>query len=255
MPKKEREWPEPNELVIGKITKVNPFSAFVALEEYPGKEGMVHISEVARKWIKDIREFVKEGQPVVALVLNVEPAKGHIALSLKRVSDHEAEEKLKEYKREAKAEKMLAAAAKKLNVSLDVAYKQVGFKMRKDFGELFRAFQTVQENEAAFSAKGYPAEWIAAIKAVAETALAVKEVKLKGTLELKCPAPDGVEVIKNILTKLPSGITASYISAPKYMLTMKTRDAKTGEKALRSAAEAAIKSIQAAGGSGTFTAG
>jgi len=255
MPKKERPWPEPNELVIGKITKVNPFSAFVALEEYTGKEGMVHISEVARKWIRDIRDFVKEGQPVVALVLNIDSAKGHIALSLKRVSDHEAEEKLKEFKREAKAEKMLAAAAKKMNVSLDVAYKQIGFKMRNDFGEIFRAFQMAQSNEAGLISKGYSKEWVAAIKSVAEVALAVKEVELKGMLELKCSAPDGVDIIKNVLTKLPASITANYISAPNYMLTMKTKDAKAGEKALRSAADALIKNVQTAGGEGSFTAG
>ena len=255
MPKKERPWPEPNELVIGKITKVNPFSAFVALEEYTGKEGMVHISEVARKWIRDIRDFVKEGQPVVALVLNVDSSKGHIALSLKRVSDHEADEKLKEFKREAKAEKMLAAAAKKMNVSLDVAYKQIGFKMRNDFGEIFRAFQMAQSNEATLISKGYSKEWVAAIKSVAETALAVKEVELKGMLELKCSAPDGVDIIKAVLGKLPASITANYISAPKYMLTMKTKDAKAGEKALRSAADAVIKNVQTAGGEGSFTAG
>lgn len=255
MPKKEREWPERGELVIGKISKVNPFSAFVALDEYGGREGMVHISEVARKWIKDIRDFVKPGQSVVAAVLDIDPAKGHIALSLKRVSGHEADEKLKEYKREVKAEKMLAAVAKKMGVSLDVAYRQIGFKLRADFDELFRAFQTATANEAALLGKGYPAEWVAAIKAAAETALAVKEVELKGALELKCNKPDGIDVIKKVLAELPAGIGAVYISAPKYMLTMRTKDAKAGEKVLRAAAEAAIKAIQAAGGEGAFTAG
>ena len=254
MPKKEREWPEIGELVIGKVSKVNPFSAFVVLEEYKGKEGMVHISEVARKWIRDIRTFIKEGQPVVAVVMNVDTAKGHIALSIKRVSDHESDEKLKEYKQEAKADKMLLAAAKTMGVSLDVAYKQIGFKLRNDFDGLFHAFQLAQENESELIEKGYDKKWVAAIKSVAETVLALKEVEIKGMLELKSNSPNGVEIIKKVLTDLPNGITASYISAPNYMLTMITKDAKAGEKTLRSAAEAAVKKMQAAGGEGSFTA-
>ncbi len=255
MPKKERDWPERGELVIGKVSKVNPFSAFVTLDEYPGKEGMIHISEVARKWIRDIRDFVKEGKPVVALVLDVDSAKGHVALSLKRVSDHEADSKLKEYKRDVKAEKMLASAAKKMKVSLDIAYRQIGFKLKSDFGELFRAFQMAQESEDALLSKGYTKEWVTAIRAAAETAMATKEVEIKGTLEIKCPRPDGVDVIKKALSQLPTGISAHYISAPKYVLALNTKEAKVGEKTLRQTAEKIIKNVQAAGGEGNFTAG
>ena len=69
MPRKATPLPQKGELVLGTISRVNPFSVQIALDEYPGKEGSVHIGEVARKWIKDIRDFVKEGQKVVCLVL------------------------------------------------------------------------------------------------------------------------------------------------------------------------------------------
>ena len=78
MPKKG-EWPERREVVIGTVTRVNPYSVFISLEEYGNKEGMVHISEVAGKWVRDIRDFVKVGKKVVALVMNVDLEKQHIA--------------------------------------------------------------------------------------------------------------------------------------------------------------------------------
>lgn len=257
MPRKPTEWPEPGELVIGSISRVNPFSAFVVLGEYPGKEGMVHISEVARKWIKDIRDFVKEGETVVALVLNVDTAKGHIGLSLKRVSEHEAGEKLKEYKREAKAEKMLAAAAKKMGVGLDEAYRQVGFKLRADFGELFKGFQTAVANEQLLLKKDIPANWVAAMKDVGQKSLEVKEAELKVDLELRCPAPDGVEVIRKALGDVAAkwGLSVRYVSAPKYSLVLKTKNAKSGEKQLAEAAEAAVGAVRSAGGEGDFKPG
>ena len=43
---KRRGLPQPGELVIVKISKINPHSAFAYLEEY-GTEGMIHISEVS----------------------------------------------------------------------------------------------------------------------------------------------------------------------------------------------------------------
>src|SRR3989337_2948601 len=144
MPKKPNQWPEKYELVIGKVVRVNPFSAYISLEEYGKKEGMIHISEAARKWIKDIREVLKEGQNVVVQVLVVDQEKKHITLSLKRVNKREAEEKLKEFKREQKAEKMLAQVAKETGLSLEKAYEEIGFKLQEEFGELFKAFQMSQ---------------------------------------------------------------------------------------------------------------
>ena len=97
MVKKAMQWPRRGEVVIGTVRKVNPFSAFVTLEEYGKKEGMIHISEVAGKWVKDIRKFFKEGKKVVVKVMRVDETKKHITLSLKRVNKYESDRKMKEY--------------------------------------------------------------------------------------------------------------------------------------------------------------
>jgi len=42
----QNEYPEEGELVVGTINKVQNFGAFVSLDEYPNKEGFIHISEL-----------------------------------------------------------------------------------------------------------------------------------------------------------------------------------------------------------------
>ncbi len=65
----------------GKVTGITKFGAFVDLGE--GKTGMVHISEVAATYVKEIRDFLQEGQTVKAKVLTV-GEDGKISLSIKR---------------------------------------------------------------------------------------------------------------------------------------------------------------------------
>jgi translation initiation factor 2 subunit 1 len=256
MPRKPREWPERNELVVGTVTRVNPFSAFIALEEYGNKEGMVHISEVAGKWVRDIREFVKVGKKVVARVLRVDERKGYINLSLKRVRKYDAEEKMREFKREQKAERMLESVAKKLNISLDEAYEKIGFKLQEIFGEMFKAFQSslTEHGYKLLIKEGLPKKYVDLIKSVAEEQLQLKEIEVKGEVEIKCYKPDGAKIIKDILlnAKKNYGIEIKYISAPKYRISLTTRDAKTGEKKLKEVGEKIVENIKNFGGEGLF---
>jgi len=256
MPKKLSEWPERGELVIGTVVRVNPYSAFISLEEYGKKEGMIHISEVAGKWVRDIRDFVKVGQKVVSLVMYVDREKNHISLSLKRVKKYDAEEKMREYKRELKGEKMLAQVARKLNMNMNDVYNDIGFKLQDIFGETFKAFQMSMTPQGydLLVRKGISEDWVKTIKAVAEEQMEVKEVSIKGVIELKCFKPDGVEIIKKILkdAKEKYELDIKYISAPRYSIALKTKDAKGGEKKIKEASEEIIKNIEKFDGEGSF---
>ncbi len=68
-------------VIEGKITGITKFGAFVELE--PGTTGMVHISEVANTYVKEIRDHVSEGQTVKVKVLNISND-GKISLSIKK---------------------------------------------------------------------------------------------------------------------------------------------------------------------------
>jgi len=68
----------------GKVTGITNFGAFVELEE--GKTGLVHISEVADSFVKDINDYLKVGDTVVVKVINV-GQDGKIGLSIKKAKD------------------------------------------------------------------------------------------------------------------------------------------------------------------------
>ncbi|MBO8157678.1 MAG: RNA-binding protein S1 [Bacillaceae bacterium] len=69
----------------GKVTGITNFGAFVELPE--GSTGLVHISEVADKYVKDINEHLKVGDQVEVKVINVEKD-GKIGLSIKKAKEN-----------------------------------------------------------------------------------------------------------------------------------------------------------------------
>ena len=68
-------------ILEGKITGLTAFGAFVSLPD--GKSGMVHISEVSTSFVKDIKDFLKEGQIVKVKVVGISE-EGKISLSIRK---------------------------------------------------------------------------------------------------------------------------------------------------------------------------
>ncbi len=71
---------EVGSIVEGKVTGITNFGAFVELGN--GKTGLVHISEVADAYVKDINDFLKQNDMVKVKVINV--SDGKIGLSIKQ---------------------------------------------------------------------------------------------------------------------------------------------------------------------------
>ena len=69
------------EILEGKVTGITAFGAFVELPN--GGKGMIHISEVAPTYVKEIRDHLTEGQTVTVKVVNIDE-KGKIGLSIKK---------------------------------------------------------------------------------------------------------------------------------------------------------------------------
>jgi len=72
---------EVGEVFEGKVTGITKFGAFVAMPD--GKNGLVHISEIANTYVSDINEFVKEGQVVKVRVIGIGDG-GKVNLSMKQ---------------------------------------------------------------------------------------------------------------------------------------------------------------------------
>ncbi|RJP36732.1 MAG: S1 RNA-binding domain-containing protein [Phycisphaerales bacterium] len=75
---------EKGSLASGRVTRLADFGAFVELA--PGVEGMIHISELSDQRVRTCADVVQVGQEVETRVLDVDPEKRRIALSIKAVA-------------------------------------------------------------------------------------------------------------------------------------------------------------------------
>lgn len=75
---------EVGKIVEGKVSGITNFGAFIQLPE--GKTGLVHISEVAEEYVKDINAHLKENQSVKVKIISMDN-NGKISLSIKKAVD------------------------------------------------------------------------------------------------------------------------------------------------------------------------
>ena len=78
--------PEPGMVVRGRVVRIIPIGAFVELA--PGKDGMVHISQVCNERIETIEPHLQIGQEVIVKVIKIDD-KGRVNLTIKGVSEEE----------------------------------------------------------------------------------------------------------------------------------------------------------------------
>ncbi|ESS04738.1 MAG: translation initiation factor 2, alpha subunit (eIF-2alpha) [uncultured archaeon A07HR67] len=132
-------WPEPGELVVGDVDEIADFGVFVDLDQYENKRGLCHISEVASGWIKNVRDHVREGQTVVAKVLDVDESASQIDLSIKDVNEHQRKETIQDWKNERKADNwMLIALGEDVD---DDRYTSVANALLREYDSLYDAFE------------------------------------------------------------------------------------------------------------------
>ncbi|MDP6801823.1 MAG: polyribonucleotide nucleotidyltransferase [Gemmatimonadota bacterium] len=81
--------PELNATYTGKVRRIEPFGAFV--EILPGRDGLVHISELDRERVNEVTDIVKEGDVLTVKVIGIDDS-GKVRLSRKAVIMEEAGE-------------------------------------------------------------------------------------------------------------------------------------------------------------------
>ena len=239
--------PNSGELVICRITKIYPNSAFAQLIEYK-KSGMIHVSEVAKRWVKNIREFLKENQYVVCRVLRVDD---QISLSVKRVRREEAARKLNEFKRERRAEKMLELAGRVLKKSLDHAYNEIGYKLQDEFGSLAKAFETAVKNPVLLKEKGIPKKWADALTETARKTYIEKTYEVRAVLKLICYQPNGIDIIKKALAQA-KGFEIKYTSAPNYLMVGKGKSYRDVQASVQKTAQDIVDEVNSKKGEAGF---
>ncbi|MCT9096114.1 translation initiation factor IF-2 subunit alpha [Haloarchaeobius sp. HME9146] len=252
-------WPDSGELVVGKVDEIENFGVFVDLEEYEDKRGLVHISEVASGWIKNVRDHVREGQTVVCKVLDVDEDSQQIDLSIKDVNNHQRSDKIQEWKNEQKADNwMLLAFGEDVS---DEQYASVANELLGEYGSLYEGFeQAAIHGPAALEATDLTDEEVEKVVGTARENVSVPYVNVTGYIDLRCPNPDGVDDVKEALKaaegngEVPDEVEldVTYVGSPEYRIKVKAPNYKTAESELEEAAARAKSEIESRGGTGEY---
>jgi len=252
-------WPESGDFVVCTVKDVTDFGAYTTLEEYDGKEGFIHISEIKAGWVKYVRDHVREGQKIVCKVLNVDSSRRHIDLSLKDVNEHQKRAKIQEWKNEQKAAKWLQFVAEETKTNKD-DMQNVSQKLVENFGSQYAAFEeAAMTGVNAFSDIKLNKKIASSIAEVAQNNIKLPFVDIAGYVDLTCNLPEGIEVIRTALEAANKvddeddvRIDISYTGAPRYRIKVIAPDYKKAESVLKKSADIAVDTIEELGGKGEF---
>ncbi len=212
-----------------------PYGAFCVLPEYNNLEAFLHVSEVAPRWIKNIHEFISEGQRYVVKVHHIDREKNQVDVSIKRVSEEEKKLKLEMAQNEKRGTKLLelSIAASKAQIDIAAARKEI----EAHFDDVYSCFKEASlKGEDALKKLELPKPLKAKIVEIAQKSIKKPVVEVHAIVTLVAYNPDGVSSIKGAL-KVGEDIAVHYLGAPRYKISLTAPDYKTGEKKLLAALE------------------
>lgn len=235
----EREgYPDENEFVLCTVTKIQEHGVFVNIDEYD-EGGLVHISEVAPGRIRNIKEYVELGRKTVCKVLKVNKEKGHIDLSLRRVSDMQKKEKMDEIKSEQKAERIIKDIANELDREVEEVYTEITENVFEEYPYVYKFFYDLAKDEISISDFIDDEEISELVKEKASERFKPSKVEIEGEFNIKSYESDGVGLIKDTIQKVISDedITFTYEGGGQYTIRVKAEKYPEAEDKLSNAEE------------------
>ncbi|ADY00682.1 translation initiation factor 2, alpha subunit [Vulcanisaeta moutnovskia 768-28] len=257
-----KELPEIGELVIGTVYRILEHGAYVLLDEYGGLEAYAPINEIVQSWFHDIKDYLRPGQKTVFRVIRVDARRRLIDISLRRVKEEEKKEKLARWKRTIRGVKLLELVAKRLNITLDRALQDFGWKLEDYYGDFLSIFENVVKYGPVDLRKlGLSDNVINAIMEVAKERIEVEPVEISGIIRMINIKPDGVKHIRDVLLKAmelarkegAESVKIYTIGPPRYRIDIMGRDPKKLEQVLKDVVNLVTTEIKRRGGEASFT--
>jgi translation initiation factor 2 alpha subunit (eIF-2alpha) len=203
------------DIYICRVKKLLQHGIIVSVGE--SIDGFIHISELSKRWVRDVKDIAKEGDILVCKVITLGQSP---ELSVKRVTDSEKREALREWSIENRLLKLIEKFYKK---DTDKLKEQI----IKKYGSSYKFYEAVIKNgKEELDAMKINKEVINEILDFVEKTK--KKIVIKNQLELKTYESEGVDKIKEILTDFSKtkGVSIKYIKAPVYIMTIDMGETK-----------------------------
>ena len=255
-----KSFPTVGELVIGIVRTIEEHGVIVELEEYEGLEAYVPRSHIASGRVRDIRDFVKEGERVVGRVIRANRQKNLVDISLRYVSKDQARRKLAQWKEKRRIVSLIRMTAERLGSKDPQKFAiTVWNKLARYYDSPMEAIiEAMRTGPDVLKKAGLEDELAQALleeaKAHITTPIYMKVIGIK----LISFAPDGVEVVKKALLQGMKAISAEdevdveiySVGSPKYVIRVKSTDPKVVRRVSNEVIETILKSIKKEGGIG-----
>jgi translation initiation factor 2 subunit 1 len=229
----ETNQPKQGSLVIAIVSKITKYGSYCKLPEYNNMEVFLPLREISSGWIKNIHGFLREGQSTVGKIILIDKEKKTTDISLKRVMPKEAKEKIGQYNLERKLEAIFTQKAKPVTKSDQ--QKQFTETIKAEFGTYVNfAINGLKDTEQYRQSK-IPADlkqhFVEAIQSTRKS----RKFFVSYTMTLSTTdSVSGVAKMREIIGSIEKmGVTAKYLSAPKYSLRAEGTDYTTAEKKIR----------------------
>lgn len=250
MPIARRELPEIGEYVVATVREVFDYGAYVTLDEFSDLRAYLPWSEVASRWVKNIREVVRENQKIVVKVIRVDRVRKTVDVSLKKVPDNEKRRKMLWWKRYLKASKIVEYCAEKIGRSIQDAYGEVVWKLEDYYGDPYLGLEELLvKGCSALSSAGVSDEWCSILLEEARRHIRIKSVKIRSMFILRCFNNNGVDRIREVLLSI-NDIVGKHnnvkhrvyvLGSPRYVLELYGYEYKDLEKVLKEILDSIVK--------------
>ena len=243
MVRSRTKFPKEGEFLVGKVSDIQQQYVYVDLIDYDGLDsdecakGFVHVSEISSRWVKNIRDYAKIGQRLVFRVLRVDPQKGQIDLSLRRVNSAQRENRMKEWKYGLKFETLLQLLSEEggVNITFDETYELLGFPILDQFNSFQDAIEVLKESgdEILKKLTNVPENVKKAFIKIVDENVKISTVSVKGKIKLMFLSENGIDLIKESLLeargvvknpKETRSLKITYMGAPFYRVEIVSKD-------------------------------
>ncbi|MEM1675827.1 MAG: translation initiation factor IF-2 subunit alpha [Desulfurococcaceae archaeon] len=241
MPIPRRELPNVGEYVVATVREIFDYGAYVTLDEFNDLRAYLPWSEVASKWVKNIREIIRENQKIIVKVIRVDHVRKTVDVSLKKVPDNEKKRKMLWWKQYLKASKIIELTASKIGKSIEEAYREVVWKLEEHYGNPYLGLEELLIKEcSALTEANVSQEWCIPLLEEARKHIRIETVKIRVILTLRCFERDGVDRIRKVLLSI-SDIVNKYsnvkhriyvLGSPRYILELYGYEYRELEKTL-----------------------
>jgi Translation initiation factor 2, alpha subunit (eIF-2alpha) len=246
-------FPQQGELVVGTVARVMRHGVVVRLDEYDGLEAFVPLSEISLKWVRNIRDYLREEQRTVFKVIRSSPEKLQVDVSYRRVTQKERAEKMAEWNRKMKVARMISILAERTGVGQQLIEEGLVKPAKDRHIDLYELFEDIASGDE-------PPDWVALPPNVRSELIELCRKEIKKTVAVSksyiklFAGRAGVELIREAVREAMKAagesekLSITVVGPPRYLLRTEAETPERAEEVKRRAIEALSRVVSEKGG-------